>query len=307
MKVLVFGGTGYLGGAVVSDLVAHHYEVTTCSRGKNKAPRTDGVKYLIVDKNDPDAVRELFQSTRYEAVIDTVPTMKSLENIILYARGLRHYLHCSSVALYTPLPYIPCDEKAPFTGGFFPDGSVKIDTDREAMRTFHEQGFPATVIRSAYICSPGMYPLDNLGDRRPSFVLDIAAGKPLDVVNDGQALVQPVHVEDLALSFRLALENRAISVGECYNIGQGKAVTLNRYFSLMGEAFSKKLEIHHLPVSAMVEKYGSAVDEFWLRFHAMHMCFTMEKARHELGYIPHQSTEEVIESTIRWAYDMQTR
>ena len=63
------------------------------------------------------------------------------------------------------------------------------------------------MIRSAYICSPGCYPLDNLGDRRSDFALDIASGAPLDVVNDGQALVQPIHVYDLAVSFRLAMEN----------------------------------------------------------------------------------------------------
>ena len=50
-------------------------------------------------------------------------------------------------------------------------------------------------------------------------------------------------------------------------------------------------------------RYGEKVDEFWLRFHAMHMCFTMEKAYRDLGYKPHLTTEEVIENTILWAYD----
>ena len=45
------------------------------------------------------------------------------------------------------------------------------------------------------------------------------------------------------------------------------------------------------------------VDEFWLRFHAMHMCFTISKAQRDLGYKPHKTTEDVIETTIRWAYE----
>ncbi|MBR2364135.1 MAG: NAD-dependent epimerase/dehydratase family protein [Lentisphaeria bacterium] len=303
MKAIVFGGTGYLGGGIVRDLVAHSYDVTACSRGKRFTnERVEGAKYIIADKNNEEDMRKIFMD-QYDIVIDSVPTMHSVSYVAKYAKRLKHYLHCSSVALYTPLPYIPCDENAPFEGRLFPNGSEKIDTDREVMRLFHEKGFPATVIRSAYICSPGCYPLDNLGDRRSDFALDIASGAPLDVVNDGQALVQPIHVYDLAVSFRLAMENRTITVGECYNIAQEKAVTLDRYFSIMGEAFGKKLELHHLSVGEMKAKYGEKVDEFWLRFHAMHMCFTMEKAYRDLGYKPHLTTEEVIENTILWAYD----
>lgn len=303
MKVIVFGGTGYLGGEIVRDLVAHNYDVTACSRGKRGMERpVDGAKYIVADKSNEEDMRKIFME-QYDIVIDSIPKMKTIEYVFKYARRLKHYLHCSSVALYTPLPYIPCDENAPYEGTLFPNGSEKIDTDRECMRLFHEKGFPATSIRSAYICSPGCYPLDNIGDRRKDFALDIASGAPLDVVNDGQALIQPIHVFDLATSFRLAMENREKAVGECYNIAQEKAVTLDRYFTIMGETFGKKLLLNHLSVPEMKAKYGDKVDEFWMRFHAMHMCFTMEKARRDLGYKPHQTTEEVIENTILWAFD----
>ncbi|MBO4303030.1 MAG: NAD-dependent epimerase/dehydratase family protein [Lentisphaeria bacterium] len=302
LKAIVFGGTGYLGGEIVKQLAADNYDVTACSRGKRpSAHPVEGAKYITADKNDEGDMQKIFQD-RYDLVIDSVPSLKALGAVAKYAKGLKHYLHCSSVALYTPLPYIPCDEKAPYEGKLFPNGSEKIDTDREAMRLFHEKGFPATVIRSAYICSPGCYPLDNLGDRRKDFVLDIASGAPLDVVNDGQALIQPIHVHDLASSFLLAAENRGRSVGECYNIGQDKAVTLDRYFTIMGQTFGKELELRHLTVAELKAKYGDKVDEFWLRFHAMHMCFTMAKAERDLGYKPHLTTEEVIESTVLWAY-----
>lgn len=302
-NVIVFGGTGYLGGEIVKDLAAHNYDVTACSRGKRQSINTvPGVKYICADKNNEADMQKIFLD-QYDIVIDSVPSLKAVAYIYKYAKRLKHYLHCSSVALYTPLPYVPCDENAPYEGKLFPNGSEKIDTDREVMRLFHEKGFPATVIRSAYICSPGCYPLDNLGDRRKDFVLDIASGAPLDVVNDGQALIQPIHVYDLAVSFRLAVENRAKAAGECYNIAQEKAVTLDRYFTIMGETFGKTLELHHLSVPEMKAKYGEKVDEFWLRFHAMHMCFTMEKANKDLGYKPHQTTEEVIENTLLWAFD----
>lgn len=305
MKTLVLGGTGFLGHTIVLDLVTHGYEVTVCTRGLRKSEFADavaGLSSVVADKSDPEVMKELLDA-RYEVIIDTVPSPASLDNILRFAKGLKHYLHCSSTALYTPLPFIPCDETAPYHLKLFPKGSDKVTTDREAMRQFQENGFPATVLRPCCICAPGCYPLDNLGNRRPTFALDIAAGGAIDVVNDGQALFQPIHISDLAASFRLAVENRRRSVGQCYNICQDKAVTLTRYFEIMYEAFGKEPRISYLPIEKMLEKYGAQIDEFWLRFHAMHMCFSIEKATRDLGYHPHITTEEVIADTIRWAYE----
>lgn len=60
---------------------------------------------------------------------------------------------------------------------------------------------------------------------------------------------------------------------------QGKVVTLKRYFELM-------------------------IDEIRFRFHGQHICFTIEKAHHELGHKPHCTTEETVQKNVRWAADI---
>ena len=302
MKIIVFGGTGWLGHNVVLQLLEAGYDVTICSRGQKKLflDEVAKVKTITADKKDEASVREIFK-TRYDVVIDTVPTLESIAHIRKYAGNISQYIHCSSTGGYAPLPFVPCDETAPYGGFEKTSGwAAKAAYDNEVMRLFHEEGFPATVIRPCYITGPGMLPLDNQGGRRKDYISDILAEKTLDVPDNGLSLLQPIHVKDLAASFRLAAETHR-SIGQIYNICLSHAVTLIRYHEITAAAFGKKAHLNFMSVDDMLKKYAGNIHETGLRFLATHMCFTIEKAIRDLGYQPHCTPEEAIAETARWA------
>ncbi|MDD3696054.1 MAG: NAD-dependent epimerase/dehydratase family protein [Lentisphaeria bacterium] len=301
MKAIIFGGTGWLGHNIALDLIQHGYEVSVCSRGQKNTYRDTQpqCRSLQADKNDAAAMSALLQEP-YDVIIDTVPSLDSMALVKKFARGLKHYLHCSSTGGYAPLPYLPCDENAPYRG--FEGGSgwkIKADIDAEALRLFQLEGFPATVIRPCYITGIGMLPLDNLGGRRKDFIADIIAEKPLDLPDNGLALLQPIHVKDLARSFRLAIENRR-SIGQVYNICLEHAFTLNRYLQITAAVFGKTAHINYVPLAEMLQKYPQA-NQTGMRFLASHMCFSIAKAERDLGYKPKYSSEAAIEETAVWA------
>jgi len=301
MKVMVFGGTGWVGHSVARIFSADGARVTVCSRGKNTgftAHLPEVVRILHADKNDATAMRQVLAEP-YDVIIDSVPTEAAIDHIVAYAKKLKHYIHCSSTGGYAPLPRIPGDETMPY-GDFMGGWKQKGIVDSKVMDVFHRKGFPATVIRPSYITGPGMLPLDNLGGRRPDFVADILAGKALDLPNDGQALLHPVHVEGLARSFFLAAHEPR-SIGEIYNICLDKAVTIRRYIEITAGAFGRKADIALLPLETMLEKYKGVCNPVWLSFFAVHMCYDIGKARRDLGYKPPMSVEEAIEETALWA------
>jgi len=303
MNVLVMGGTGWVGHLIVQELAKRGIPVTILTRGKKQTfvNEVQGIKLIQADKKDESAMREVFE-TRYTHVIDTVPTPESLELVVKYAKNLRHYLHCSSTGGYAPLPYVPCDENAPY-GGFEPTTgwAKKRIVDALLMDKFMNLGFPGTVLRPCYITGPGMLPLDNLGCRRADFIPDILAEKPILLPNDGQALLQPIYVKELARAFVLALEHPH-SIGQVYNICLDHAVTLNRYIELNALALGKKANIVHMELEEIIREHGDLVkDENGLRFLATHMCFDISKARRELEFYPQITPEEAIEETAVWA------
>ena len=299
-KVIVFGGSGWMGHNIVLDLVKHGYDVTICARGQKSKylERVKDVRTIFGDKKNEEFVKNLFEAEDFDYIIDGVPTMESIANIYRYAKNYKQYIHCSSTGGYAPLPFLPCDETAPYGGFKSTSGwAAKAKYDNEVMRLYKENGFPATVIRPCYITGGGDYvPLDNFGGRRPDFIADILAEKTLDLPDNGLALLQPIHVEDLAVSFRLAIEH-PISIGQIYNITLDSAVTIKRYIELNAEALGKKANINFVPLEEMCQKYKNEIDETWLRFFATHMCFTNEKARRELEYKAAHTTEETIIGT----------
>lgn len=302
MNALIFGGTGWVGHNIAKNFAAAGHQVTICSRGQKQtfAAELPGVTALRADKNDPAELERLLAAARYDVIVDSVPQENTLKGVARHARGLKHYIHCSSTGGYAPLPFVPGDETAPY-GGFAEGWMVKRVLDNLAMNLFLETGFPATVLRPCYISGPGMLPLDNLGGRRPDFISDLRGEVVLDVVNDGQALLQPVHVMDLARSFLLAAEAPRRSVGQIFNICGERAVTLNRYLELNAGAFGLKARLNHLPLEDMLRKHAGHIHEVGLRFLAQHMCFDISKAKELLGYRPANSVEAIVEENARWA------
>ncbi len=161
MDVIVLGGTGWVGHNIVREFHAAGHEVTVCSRGKKtnyESRMPEGISRICADKTKPADIKGVFEK-RYDAVIDTVPTVESIDNIVKHAGNIKHYIHCSSTGGYAPLPYVPADETCAydhFMGGW----KHKAEVDYSVMTLFKRKGFPATVIRPSYITG-------NASDRQP--------------------------------------------------------------------------------------------------------------------------------------------
>ena len=302
MKVIIFGGTGWVGSRIVKNFHDAGCETTICSRGQGGKRKVDGIEnipQINADKNNESEMTKIFRQ-KYDIVIDSVPTVESINNVFKLAKGLKHYIHCSSTGGYAPLPFIPGDETMPYQG--FPGGGgwkQKAEVDTLLMNLFHTYGFPATVIRPSYISGQGMAPIDNLGGRRLDFVDDILANVTLDLPDAGLALLQPIHIDDLASVFLLAAKTHQ-SIGQVYNICLEKAVTLTQYLEISATALDRKVNINYIPLKDMLEKYGDSISDVGLKFMATHMCFDISKAKEQLNYQPRHSTEETIEENILW-------
>ena len=69
MRLLVLGGTQFLGRAIVDEACSRGYDVTTFSRGRSGHPRP-GAEPLRGDRTNPGDLSQLAQR-EWDAVIDT--------------------------------------------------------------------------------------------------------------------------------------------------------------------------------------------------------------------------------------------
>ena len=106
MKVLVIGGTLFIGRSLVEELVKEGHDVAVLHR-KPKHDFGRRVENIMADRNDADAMREALCGRRFEVVFDNVydwerGTTAAQVEATVRACGdrLSRYIFMSSVAAY---------------------------------------------------------------------------------------------------------------------------------------------------------------------------------------------------------------
>src|ERR1700693_2928755 len=72
MKILVIGGTGFIGPFVVRDLVEQRHQVTVFHRGNAKPNLPESVRHILGNRNDLAAHRSAFKQLSADVVVDFV-------------------------------------------------------------------------------------------------------------------------------------------------------------------------------------------------------------------------------------------
>lgn len=299
MKVLVIGGARFLGRAIVNDLVARGHDVTVMNRGSR--PPLAGVRAIPCDKSDLDAFRSALTTDRWDAVLDTILNEKDLELAVAVLRGrIGHFIHTGSIGVYAPARHIPARESDPladtnaefaFTG--------KLRQDRVLLRAHAETAFPATILRMSCIYGPGDVPLDGWGGRHPAFFQRLRDKAPIPLPDEGRALLHPGYVADLGRAFGDALE-REESIGQVYNIGGDRALTMRDYVARIAEALGVEPNFEPATAADILDRFAPLTNRRGLLFSCEHMCCDTSKARRDLGWRPRMPLDTGLRLNIEW-------
>jgi 2'-hydroxyisoflavone reductase len=168
MRLLVLGGTWFLGKAIVDDAVDRGWEVTTFNRGRFGAP-TMGVNRIIGDREDDNDLRRLRGSGPWDAVLDVagnVPTV--VRNSVRALIGVAHrYVYISTVGAYRDWPFKPVSERSPrhpcdpdFDPGTRSWDPASYGPLKAGCEAAIQRDFPATkilIVRPGVILGPNEY------------------------------------------------------------------------------------------------------------------------------------------------------
>lgn len=254
-KILVTGGSGYIGSVVVRRLLERGYEVTVfdnLERG-HWCNVPDAVKFVVGDLRNKNEIVAAMDDTRPDAVMHFAAYAlvgESMANPMLYFEnnvmggvnllsamesvGCKRLIFSSSCATYGIPEVLPIEEDTP-QQPTNPYGQSKLMFEQMANWLVETKGLRPTFLR--YFNAAGAVPALGLGeDHDPEThlipnVLKVALGKKesLDVYGtdyptpDGTCVRDYIHLEDLASAHLLALEKEAFGA---YNLGTGQGVSV---------------------------------------------------------------------------------
>jgi nucleoside-diphosphate-sugar epimerase len=317
-RILVTGGTGFVGRRLVADLLRDGASVRVLSRSAERArgllppdvevlegdlsdPRAlsravagrDVVHHLAVSRGRGDPRRLLWR-------VNVEGTRFLLE--AARAEGVRRFVHVSTCGVLGHVADPPADETRPHRPGYDYQ-ATKSEAEIIALG-FHERGdLPVTIARPSSIYGPGDFKLRKL--------FRAVARRRFVMVGSGRVFTHHVHVEDVVRGLRL-LERRPEAPGEVFILADERYRPLNELVALVADIVGVPRPRLRLP--ALPFRVGAAILEDVclplgiqppIHRRSVYMftksrAFSIEKARRRLGYQPQVELEAGLRELAAW-------
>jgi nucleoside-diphosphate-sugar epimerase len=328
MKVLVTGGTGFLGSHFVEQLIAHGDEVLALARKTSNIShlKSTGARIVLGDVEDYDSLLPAVKGVDvvYHAAARVTPgwgawelfhssIVKGTDNMLRASvdAGVPRFLHVSTGSVHGKLCEgdTPVCESTPCDVVFCRDAYydfAKMRAEEVAFEYSREGKIQVSTIRIAAVYGPRDRLLADRVYRHVSFPLIVWPGKS----NPKYSIVYASDAADFAIL--VATSDRAI--GEVYNVAPMYEIPLRRFAAAMANAVGgPKLEAT-IPYSVayvwctLMEEWSTLrrvkdmpyLTRSGLRFVNRGIYLDGTKARDELGWQPKISTEEGTRLYVQW-------
>ncbi len=330
MKLLVTGGAGFIGSAVVRLAVSRGHEVvnldalTYAACLENVACVADSPAYAfeqadirdrvaldrIFAAHKPDAVMHLAAESHVDRSIDgpgdfietnITGTYNMLEAARAYwvSQGRSdsfRFHHISTDEVFGSLPADPSvkfTEDTPYDPRS-PYSASKAASDHLVRAWAETYGLPVVLTNCSNNYGPYHFPEKLV----PVIILNALAGKPLPIYGDGSNIRDWLYVEDHADALLLVLEKGAL--GRSYNIGgENERTNLELVETLCGilDDLQPKADGSYADqITFVTDRPG----------HDARYAIDPSRIRAELGWRPSVTVEEGLRATVQWYLDNET-
>jgi nucleoside-diphosphate-sugar epimerase len=112
MRVLLLGGSWFLGRLIINDFARRGFDVTVFNRGRSSVPPSNGVRYVHGDRERDDDLHTLVQSGPWDVVVDVSGKVPAIvrRSVQALAGVAKRYVSVSTVRVYRDWPNVPVDE-----------------------------------------------------------------------------------------------------------------------------------------------------------------------------------------------------
>ncbi|MCL5003688.1 MAG: NAD-dependent epimerase/dehydratase family protein [Patescibacteria group bacterium] len=261
MKILVIGGSRFVGPLLTDRLTQHGHEVTIFNRGHKYGQNLNkNFKQIIGDRNGGFSA----VTNKFDAVIDTCAYNGRQAETAVKELKFDFYVNFGSVASYKKSEIFPITEEFPL-GPWSPFGDYG-QGKMEVEEVLKKSGCDYASVRPVYILGPRNYV-----ERERFIYHKIISGEPIIVPGNGQAVVQFVFAKKVANTIALLAEKK---IPGAFNCAGDDLITLDGLVLEMAKIAGRKAIIEHNPKTD-----GKNYDENQFPFANENLIFSNQKLK----------------------------
>ena len=232
MKILIIGGSRFVGPILVEMLLKHKHQITVFNRGtlQTKYPKT--VKFVQGDRDKGFGLKE-----KYDAVIDMCAYSGKQTQKAIKELKFDYFLNFGTVAAYKRTEIFPITEEFPI--GIWPGWGDYNRGKAECEKILAKSKIKYCSIRPVYILGP-----KNYCDRENFIYSRIKKGESLSLPVNGLGVVQFVFVDEVANIIVELTEKKILGT---YNVNGDDIISVVGLVQEMAKIVGKKPIIKYDP------------------------------------------------------------
>lgn len=325
-RILVTGGAGFIGSAVVRRLVGggHHVvnvdKLTYSASLESVRSVTDAPnhRFYNADISDQPRIASILRDERIDAVMhlaaeshvdrsidgpaifvetNVVGTFRLLNEVLNYWRGLDReakarfrFHHISTDEVFGDLSFDRgfFTEETPYAPSS-PYSASKAASDHFVRAWHHTYGLPVLLSNCSNNYGPFQFPEKLI----PLVIINALKGEPLPVYGRGENVRDWLHVDDHARALEIIL--RRGKVGESYNVGgRAERTNLQVVETICDLLDAREPLAEHRPRRSLITFVSDRPG------HDRRYAIDPSKIEHELGWRAEESFESGLAETINW-------
>jgi nucleoside-diphosphate-sugar epimerase len=273
MRILIMGGTRFIGVYLTQLLVQKGHEVVLFNRGNRPTP-VEGVRQITGDRTDTTQLKEKLVKENFDAIFDNNGReLSDTQPLVeIFQDRVQHFIYMSSAGVYLKSDQLPHIEGDPV------DPQSRHRGKHETEAYLKEVEIPFTSIRPTYIYGP-----QNYNDLEAWFFDRIVRDRPVPIPGNGLHITQLGHVKDLAGAMANVLDNSQ-AIKQIYNVSGDRFVTFDGLARACGVAVGKS------PDQIKIVHYDPKKFDFGKRkafpLRVQHFFASVNKAMTQLNWQP---------------------
>jgi nucleoside-diphosphate-sugar epimerase len=324
MRVLVTGGTGFTGTALVKRLIDEGHRVVALDHKEglqSDALRGYGAEVVVGSVTDEEVVersmkgvelvfhlaaafRELNKADSFYHDVNVGGTRIVLS--VAQRHAVRKFVHCSTCGVHGNVDHPPATEDAPIKPADYYQ-RTKYEAEPIVLQQ-RAPGLETVVLRPAAIYGPG-------DPERFFLIFKRVASGTFPMFGSGRTLYHPLYIDNLIDAFLLCMPPGAGS-GRAYLIADESYCEIEELVRAVARALDVPVRIPHYPlfpvvvIGHVVEKacrpFGIVPPIFPRRvdWYRQNRAFDISRAKRELGYAPRVQLDEGLQRTAMWYRQM---